>query len=217
MTKLRVSGYTISLDGYGAGADQSLEAPMGAGVDGLHAWLLGTSAFKKEHGGTAVEPSAPPDADELFAQRAMANLGAWIMGRNMFAASRGPWTDDGWTGWWGPNPPYHVPVFVLTHHARPSLSMEGGTVFHFVTDGIHAALERARAAAGGKDIRVGGGAATVRAYVQAGLVDELHLAISPILIGRGEHLLGGIDMKALGYQVSGQVTSPKALHVVLTK
>jgi dihydrofolate reductase len=155
--------------------------------------------------------------DDTFAARSFENLGAWIMGRNMFAPTRGAWTDDGWKGWWGETPPYHVPVFVLTHHARAPLTMAGGTTFHFVTDGIHAALERAKEAAKGKDIRIGGGAATVRQYLAAGLIDEMHLAISPALLGRGEHLLAGIDTVSLGYKCTEHASSDKAMHVVLTK
>jgi dihydrofolate reductase len=160
---------------------------------------------------------AREDVDDGFAARSFVNVGAWIMGRNMFAHSRGPWPDDDWKGWWGSNPPYHVPVFVLTHHARPSLAMEGGTTFHFVTDGIHAALARAKEAAQGKDIRIGGGTSTVRQYLSAGLIDELHLAISPILLGKGEHLLAGIDTASLGYQCTEHVPTERATHVVLSK
>jgi len=221
MSKLRVCAFGISLDGYGAGPDQSLEQPMGVGGMGLHQWVLGTKTFKKVHAdfaGSLVEGDAGRGGvDDDFAARGFENLGAWIMGRNMFAPSRGPWPDDEWKGWWGKNPPYHVPVFVLTHHARAPITMEGGTTFHFVTEGIHAALERARQAARGKDIRLGGGTATVRQYLQAGLIDELHLAISPVLLGRGEHLLGGIDTVRLGYRCAEHAASEHALHVVLEK
>jgi dihydrofolate reductase len=214
MSKLRVSAFTISIDGFGAGPDQGMDQPLGVGGMGLHTWLLGTRRFQADHGGEAAATSA---VDEAFADRAMAQVGAWILGRNMFAASRGPWTDDGWTGWWGPNPPYHVPVFVLSHHPRPSIVMEGGTTFHFVTDGIEAALARARAAAGDQDIRVGGGVATIRQYLTAGHIDELHLVVAPVLLGRGEHLLAGIDLVDLGYQCTEHVASPHATHVVLTR
>ncbi|MCA9601618.1 MAG: dihydrofolate reductase family protein [Myxococcales bacterium] len=221
MSKLRVNAFSISLDGYGAGPDQSLDNPLGLGGLGLHAWVFGTPTFRRMHADVAShvndddEPS--PSVDEEFASRSFENIGAWIMGRNMFTHSRGPWTDDGWKGWWGENPPYHVPVFVLTHHARAPIPMEGGTTFYFVTDGIHAALDRARDAAAGKDVRLGGGVATVREYVAAGLVDELHLAVSPVLLGRGEHLLAGIDMPKLGYSCTRSAATDKATHVVLTK
>jgi dihydrofolate reductase len=211
--RLRVNCFTISLDGYGAGPRQSLENPLGVGGEQLHKWFLPTQTFRsmfgKEGGTTGV--------DDGFARRGIENLGAWILGRNMFAHSRGPWPDDGWKGWWGPNPPYHVPVFVLTHHARKSLEMEGGTTFHFVTGGIEEALSRARQAAGAKDIRVGGGAETIRQYLKAGLVDEMHLAISPMLLGSGEHLLAGIDLPALGYRVAEQVQTEATTHVVIRK
>jgi dihydrofolate reductase len=218
MSRLRVNSYSISLDGFGAGTDQALDRPMGAGGMALHQWVFGTKTFQKmmPELGNADQPGrGGPDDD--FAARGFANLGAWILGRNMFGYQRGPWPDDGWKGWWGNNPPYHVPVFVLTHHARESLVMEGGTTFHFVTEGIHVALERAKAAAQGKDVRLGGGAASIRQYLTAGLIDELHLAISPVLLGRGEHLLGGIDTVSLGYKVTEHVSSENAQHVVLTK
>lgn len=213
MSKLRVNCFAVSLDGYGAGPDQSLENPLGKGGFGLHEWFLPTRTFQQTHG----EGDGTTGIDNDYAERGMANLGAWILGRNMFAHSRGPWTDDGWKGWWGENPPYHVPVFILTHHPRPSIEMEGGTTFHFVTDGIHAALERAKTAAGAKDVRVGGGAATIRQYLQAGLVDEMHLAISPIALGSGESLLSGIDLLKLGYQRTDHANSESAMHVVFTR
>lgn len=215
MTELRVSSFTISADGYGAGPNQSLEEPLGVGGEELHEWMVGTKTFQRLYG----EPDAPGWAgvDDAFAARGFENLGSWIMGRNMFAPSRGPWPDDGWKGWWGDNPPYHVPVFVLTHYAREPLEMEGGTTFYFVTGGIEAALERAREAAQGKDIRVGGGADTIRQYLAAGLIDEMHLAISPVLLGSGEHLLAGLDLPRLGYNVSERVPSERALHIVVTK
>jgi len=214
MSKVKVQGFTLSLDGFGAGPRQSLESPLGAGGENLHAWMLPTRTFQqmvigREGGTTGV--------DDDFARRSMEGMGAWILGRNMFAASRGPWPDDQWKGWWGDNPPYHVPVFVLTHHARAPIPMQGGTTFHFVTGGIHEALDRAREVAGGKDIRIGGGVATVRQYLQAGLVDEMHLAVSPALLGAGEHLLAGIDLPALGFKCTESVGTPRALHVVLKK
>jgi dihydrofolate reductase len=209
MPRLIVHGYTISLDGYGAGPDQSLEAPMGTGGEGLHPWLLRTQYFQKTHFG---KDDGDTGTDNDIAVQSMQNLGAWIMGRNMFGPVRGPWPDENWKGWWGKNPPYHVPVFVLTHHARPSLEMEGGNVFHFVTGGIKEALERAREAAGARDIRVGGGASTVRQYLQARLVDEMHVAVSPILLGAGEPLLAGLDLPKLGYKCEKSTTGERAVH-----
>ncbi len=211
MSKLRVNCFSISLDGYGAGPDQDLQNPFGSGGMALPAWFIATRTFKQTFGQGGGETGIADD----FAARGNANLGAWILGRNMFGPVRGPWEGDAWRGWWGDNPPYHTPVFVLTHHPRPPLEMEGGTVFHFVTNGMHAALERARAAAGGKDVRLGGGVATVREYLQAGLVDEMHFAISPVLLGRGEHLLQGIDLPQLGYRCTQQVATPSATHVLL--
>jgi dihydrofolate reductase len=221
MSKLRVNAFGISLDGYGAGPDQALETPLGVGGMALHQWVFGTKTFQKMHADLAGSPMGDEagrgGVDDDFAARGFENLGAWIMGRNMFGPVRGPWTDDEWKGWWGKNPPYHVPVFVLTHHARASLTMEGGTTFHFVTDGIHAALRRAKEAAGEKDVRIGGGVATVRQYLAAGLIDELHLVVGSALLGRGEHLLAGIDTASLGYTCTEHVASDHATHVVLTK
>jgi dihydrofolate reductase len=213
MTRLKVQCFSISLDGFGAGSDQSLENPLGVGGQELAKWFFPTRTFQamfgKDEGTTGV--------DNDFAIASFVNLGAWIMGRNMFGPIRGPWPDGDWKGWWGPNPPYHVPVFVLTHHKREPLEMEGGTVFHFVTGGIHEALERATEAAAGKDIRIGGGVETIREYLKAGLIDELHLAISPVLLGTGENLMGGLDMKALGYACTRHVRTELATHVVLEK
>jgi len=211
MPRLLVSGFTISLDGYGAGPRQTLTEPLGVGGEELHAWLVSTQTFRRMQG----QDGGDTGIDEEFAAKSMADVGAWIMGRNMFGPVRGPWPDESWRGWWGKNPPYHVPVFVLSHHAREPLEMEGGTVFHFVTDGMHAALERARAAAGQKDIRIGGGVATIRQYLQAGLIDELHLAVSPIFLGSGEHLFSGIDLVALGYRCTKTVPSTKAVHYII--
>jgi dihydrofolate reductase len=220
MSKLRVNAFSISLDGYGAGLSQSLDAPLGMGGEALHEWFVSTPSFQRSHGeggaSSAEDATQSAGVDEDFAARSMENLGAWIMGRNMFSPMRGPWNDDGWKGWWGSNPPYHVPVYVLTHHARPPITMEGGTTFHFVTDGIHTALELAKKSAGVQDIRVGGGVATVREYLEAGLIDELHLAIAPALLGRGEHLFAGIDLPRLGYKCTQHVAG-KATHIVLTK
>ena len=214
MSRLRVEAFSISIDGYGAGPDQSLENPLGAGGVAVHQWVFGTRTFQQMHGDGQDGSTGP---DDRIAAHAFENIGAWILGRNMFAHSRGPWTDDGWKGWWGPNPPYHVPVFVLTHYPRPPLEMEGGTTFHFVTDGIHAALKRAIEAAKGRDVRLGGGVATVREYLKANLVDELRLAISPVLLGSGEHLLYGLDLPKLGYRCVEHVRTELATHVVLGK
>jgi dihydrofolate reductase len=216
VSRLLVLGFSISIDGYGAGPRQSREEPLGVGGESLHDWFVHTPTFKGMNGGGAAIRGSG-DVDEEFAARSMAGLGAWIMGRNMFGPIRGPWPDESWQGWWGLNPPYHVPVFVLTHHKRPPLEMEGGTVFHFVTDGIEAALERARAAAGVKDIRIGGGADTIRQYLKVGLIDEMHLAVSPIVLGSGEHLLSDIDLPALGYTCTKWVASTKATHYTIAK
>lgn len=213
MSKLRVSAYAISLDGFGAGPDQSLKTPLGQGGEGLHQWMFPTKTFQSMLG----KQDGETGTDDDFAKASMAGVGAWIMGRNMFAHSRGPWTDDGWKGWWGDEPVYHCPVFVLTHHARPPLEMKGGTTFHFITDGIQAALERAKAAAGSKDVRVGGGAATVRQYLAAGLVAEIHLVVSPVLLGRGERLFDGIDLPSQGFKVAETKATGKATHYVLRK
>ena len=213
MPKVRVNAFSVSLDGYGAGPAQSLENPLGVGGMALHEWVFGTRTFHamigQEGGSTGI--------DERFASRAMEGLGAWILGRNMFSPMRGPWMDESWKGWWGDNPPYHVPVFVLTHHERAPIAMQGGTIFHFVTDGFEAALARAKEAAGDKDVRLGGGAATIRQYLQAGLIDEMHLAVSPVLLGKGEPLLAGLDLPALGYKVVEHVATEAATHVVLSK
>ena len=214
MSKLRVAAFSMSLDGYGAGPDQSLENPLGVGGVGLHEWAFPTKTFQKNIFGKDEGISG---IDEDFAARSFENVGSWIMGRNMFGPIRGAWPDDVWKGWWGDNPPYHCDTYVLTHHARAPIVMQGGTTFHFVTDGIHAALERARKSANGKDVRIGGGASTVRQYLEAGLIDEMHLAFSPVLLGRGEPLFAGIDLLKLGFKVSENVASERATHVVLTK
>jgi dihydrofolate reductase len=213
MSKLRVNAFAISLDGYGAGPNQSLENPLGVGGDGLHDWLVATRMFHKMSGRTG----GTEGVDDEFAERGFANIGAWILGRNMFGPIRGPWPDDSWKGWWGANPPYHCPVFVLTHHARPSITMDGGTTFHFVTGGIHSALERAVDAAHGLDVRLGGGVATIQQYLRAGLIDEMHFAISPVLLGSGEALFAGIDALALGYKCIEHVPSDAATHIVLAR
>jgi dihydrofolate reductase len=213
MSKFRVDSFTISLDGYGAGADQSLENPLGVGGNTLHEWALATRTFRTMFG----QEGGTTDIDDEFAARGFRNIGAWIMGRNMFGPIRGDWPDDVWKGWWGDKSVYHCPVFVLTHYPRPAIVMEGGTTFHFVTDGIHAALKCATEAAAGKDIRVGGGVSTIQQYLHAGLIDEMHLAISPVLLGSGEHFFAGIDLPKLGFRRSEHVITPNATHVVLTK
>jgi len=213
MTRVRVENFSISIEGYGAGPDQSLENPLGVGGEDLHEWVISTRSWREMHG----KDGGTTGIHDEFAARGVENFGAWILGRNMFAPSRGPWSDMNWKGWWGSNPPYHVPVFVLTHHERDPIEMEGGTTFHFVTGGIHDALGRAREAAGGKDVRIGGGADTVNQYLRAGLIDELHIAISPVLLGRGERLFEGVDMRALGYECLQFVGSEKATHVVLAR
>lgn len=213
MPKLRVHSFAISLDGFGAGPGQDLANPLGVGGIALHEWVVKTRTFRRMFG----QDGGSTDADDGFAARGFDNIGAWIMGRNMFGPVRGPWPDEAWKGWWGDNPPYHVPAFVLTNHARAPLAMEGGTTFHFVSGGIEAALARAKEAAGEKDIRLGGGAATIRQYLRAGLIDEMHLAIAPVLLGRGEHLLADIDLPQLGYRCVEHVVTPNATHVVLAR
>jgi dihydrofolate reductase len=213
MTRVRVESFTISIDGYGAGPDQDIDNPLGVGGTDLHQWFIPTRTFQRFHGAG----DGTTGVDEDFAARGFRNVGAWILGRNMFGPVRGPWPDMDWKGWWGDNPPYHVPVFVLTHHARPSIQMEGGTTFHFVTGGIHEALDRAREAANGMDVRIGGGPNLIRQYLQEGLIDELHIAISPVLLGRGERLFEGADLRALGYECVEFVGSEKATHVVLRR
>src|SRR4051794_20344606 len=210
MPKFRVASFSVSIDGFGAGPSQDLANPMGVGGMGLHPWAFATRTFRTMFG----QQGGTTGTDDAFAKRGMQNVGAWILGRNMFGPVRGPWPDDAWKGWWGDTPPYHVPVFVLTHHARAPIEMNGGTTFHFVTEGIEAALQRAREAAKEKDVRLGGGVATVRQYLQAGLLDELHLAISPALLGSGEHLLTGIDLPRLGYRCVEHVGTENATHVV---
>jgi len=212
--KFRVSCFSVSLDGFGAGLDQSLENPLGVGGTALMEWFFPTRTFQSMHGDGATGTT---DVDDEFAARGMAGVGAWILGRNMFGPVRGEWPDDKWKGWWGDTPPYRVPVFVLTHHARASIEMAGGTTFHFVTDGIHAALARAREAAGGKDVRLGGGVAMVRQYLQAGLLDELHFAVSPTLLGAGEALFAGLDLPKLGYQRVGHVATAAVTHVTIAR
>ena len=213
MSKLKVAAFSISLDGYGAGPNQTLQEPLGTGGEELHEWLVHTRTFHQLVG----REGGATGANQDFAQRSFHNIGANIMGRNMFGPVRGDWPDGNWKGWWGGNPPFHTPTFVLTHHPRESVEMEGGTVFHFVTGGIHEALERARDAAQGKDIRVNGGVSTIRQYLQADAIDEMHLAVSPILLGSGESLFEGIDLAKAGFRCTERVGTPEALHSVLTK
>lgn len=212
MPRVKVASFGMSVDGFSAGPRQSLDDPLGVGGTSLMAWFFPTRTFKRMHGDGGGEAGV----DDDIAARGFAKIGAWILGRNMFGPVRGPWPDNSWKGWWGDEPPYHVPVFVLTHHARDSLEMQGGTTFHFVTGGIHAALDAAKKAAGDRDVRIGGGAETVRQYLLAGLVDEMHLALSPTLLGQGETLLSGIDLPALGFKCIEHVTSRHAMHVVLS-
>lgn len=213
MSKLRVQSFAISIDGFGAGPDQDLEQPIGARGLELMEWFFPTRVWRKMQG----EEGGETGIDNHIAEQGFADIGAWILGRNMFGPVRGPWPDDSWKGWWGEEPPYHTPVFVLTHHPRAPLRMKGGTEFHFVTEGIHAALEQAKAAAGGLDVRLGGGVSTIRQYLNVRLIDELHLAIRPVLLGKGEHLLRDIDMHALGYACEKYVAGERAAHVFLCK
>ena len=213
MTKVKVAGFGVSLDGFSAGIEQSLNHPLGMRGDEIFQWFFPTRAFLemlgKEGGETGV--------DNEFGRRAMEGFGAFILGRNMFGPVRGEWPDDQWKGWWGDNPPYHAPTFILTHYPRPPIEMLGGTTFHFVTDGIESALQKAREAAGAKDIKIGGGVQTVRQYIQAGHVDEIHLAVAPIALGQGESLFSGLDLRALGYRTVEHVATDRATHIVLAK
>lgn len=213
MSKVRVASFSVSLDGYGAGPDQDLQNPMGVGGMVLHAWAFPTRTFKKMQGGEGGSTGV----DETFAARGFENVGAWILGRNMFGPVRGPWLNEDWKGWWGDTPPYHVPVYVLTHQAREPLVMQGGTTFYFVTEGMEVALRQAIDAAHGRDVRIGGGTTTVRQYLRARLIDEMHLAVSPKLLGRGENLFEGMDLPALGYQTVERVAGENATHVVIAK
>lgn len=214
MTRVRVESFTISLDGYGAGPNQDIDNPLGTGGPELHEWFLPTRTFRRAHSGAG---DGTTGVDDEFAARGFENVGAWILGRNMFGPIRGPWPNMDWRGWWGEDPPYHVPVFVLTHHARPSIHMQGDTTFHFVTGGIHEALNRARDAAAGMDVRIGGGPNVLQQYLRAGLVDEMHLAIAPVLLGGGERLFEGVDLRTLGYRCVQFAASDKATHLVLRR
>jgi dihydrofolate reductase len=208
-----VAGFGVSLDGFAAGPDQSLAAPLGRNGPELFQWFFPTRTFRAMTG----QDGGTTGVDDEYAQRSMAGFGAFILGRNMFGPIRGPWPDDTWKGWWGDNPPYHAPTFILTHHARPPIELEGGTTFHFVTDGIESALRQARAAAGDQDVKIGGGVATVRQYLQAGLIDEMHLALAPVVLGQGEALFNGLDLRALGFRVVERATTEAATHLVLAR
>jgi dihydrofolate reductase len=213
MTKVKVAGFSVSLDGFGAGADQSMEHPLGVRGDEIFQWFFPTKSFRTMIGKDDGETG--PDND--FGRRAMEGFGAFILGRNMFGPVRGEWPDHQWKGWWGDNPPYHAPTFILTHYPRPPIEMLGGTTFHFVSEGVEVALQKARAAAGARDVKIGGGVETVRQCVQAGQVDEIHLAMAPVAIGRGEPLFGGLDLRALGYRTVEHVPTQRATHIVLAK
>jgi dihydrofolate reductase len=213
MSRLVVKGFGLSIDGYSAGPSQSLEHPLGVNGPELMDWFFHTRVWREMHG----QPGGDTGVDNEIAKEGFENIGAWILGRNMFGPIRGPWTGDEWNGWWGDEPPYHVPTFVLTHHPRPPVPMKGGTTFYFVTDGIHTSLERAKAAAGERDIRIGGGPATIRQYLSARLIDEMHLAIRPVLLGAGESLLSGLDLRAMGYECTRHVVGERALHVFISR
>jgi dihydrofolate reductase len=213
MSRLRVLNFGVSIDGYGAGANQDLQNPLGLRGPQIMQWFFATRVFKQMHG----ESGGESGTDNRIAEQGFENLGAWIIGRNMFGPVRGPWPDESWRGWWGEEPPYHTHVFVLTNHARANLTMQGGTQFHFVTQGIHAAAEQARAAAGQRDVRVGGGVSTVRQYLRAGLIDDLHLALRPVLLGSGEELFHGLDLPALGYECVNSIAGERATHLHLRK
>lgn len=213
MSKVKVSAFTISLDGFGAGLNQSKENPMGDNGGELHPWMFPTKMFQNMMG----KDGGTEGVDNEFAEKSMENVGAWIMGRNMFTPSRGPWSDDGWKGWWGDEPPYHGPTYILTRHAKDSIEMKGGTTFYFITDGIEVALAEAKKAAGDKDIRILGGVSTVRQFLEAGYIDEMHFVISPVFLGSGEHLFSGIDMTKLGFDHIERVEGEKATHFVVTR
>jgi len=213
MGKVHVSGFAISLDGFSAGPDQSIDHPLGVNGTDMMEWFFPTKTFIEQHGGEGGETGI----DDDFAAKSMTGNGAWILGRNMFGPVRGPWPDDEWKGWWGDEPPYHVPTFVLTHYPREPIEMKGGTTFYFITDGIHSALEQAKQAAGDKDIRIGGGPATVRQYLNERLIDELHLALRPIFMGKGEKLFEGLDLRELGYKVEKTVPGERAIHLIIRK
>lgn len=213
MGQVRVAAFSVSLDGFGAGPRQDLQNPLGVHGEELHTWFVQTEAFRKMQGKSGGKTGIDSDV----AAQSLENIGAWILGRNMFGPIRGPWKDDSWKGWWGANPPYHTQVFVPTHYARPPLEMEGGTTFHFVTDGIEAALKRAKEASGGKDVRIGGGVSTIRQYLASGLIDEMHLAFAPVLLGEGEHLFSGMNLHDLGFAPVKTIMGENAMHIVFRK
>lgn len=213
MGKVRVAGFSVSIDGFGAGVDQSLDNPLGVRGTELHTWFFGTRFFREMTG----QSGGDEGIDHRYGARAMHGFGAFILGRNMFGPAGDDWGGPDWKGWWGDNPPYHAPTFILTHHPHAPIEMEGGTTFHFVTDGIESALEQAKATAGELDVKIGGGVSTVRQYLQVGLIDELHYAVSPVVLGRGENMFDGIDLPALGYRPTEQVMGEKAMHIVLAK
>ena len=213
VSRVCVRSFALSIDGYGAGPRQDLQNPIGVRGLELMEWFFQTRAWRRMHGDEGGETGV----DDSLAEQGFEGIGAWIIGRNMFGPVRGPWPDESWKGWWGDEPPYHTPVFVLTHHPRSTLDMAGGTEFHFITEGIHAALEQARLAAGGRDVRVGGGVSTIRQYLQAGLIDELHLAMRPVLLGSGEPLLQDLDLRALGYECTKSIAGERATHLFLSR
>jgi dihydrofolate reductase len=213
MSKVEVGAFSVSIDGFGAGPRQDLQNPLGVRGTELHNWFFHTEIFKKVHG----QSGGTTGIDNDFAAQSFENVGAWILGRNMFGPVRGPWKDDSWKGWWGDSPPYHTPVFVLTHHARSPLAMEGGTTFHFVTDGLQPALKKAKESAQGKEVRIGGGVSVIRQYLIAGQIDEMHLAVTPVLLGEGEHLFYGINLHQLGFRLIRTVAGENATHVFITK
>lgn len=213
MSKVRVAAFSISVDGFGAGPRQDLQNPLGVRGPELHGWFVGTEIFRQMHG----QEGGTRGVDNDFGALSFENVGAWILGRNMFGPVRGPWKDESWKGWWGDDPPYHTPVFVLTHHARSPLAMEGGTTFHFVTEGLDVALQKAKEAAKGKDVRIGGGVSVIRQYLAADQIDEMHLAVSPVFLGEGEHLFSGINLPKLGFTSVKTVQGEKATHILLAR
>jgi len=213
MSKVRVAAFSISLDGFGAGPRQDLNNPLGIRGPEIFSWFFQTEVFKKMYG----QEGGSHGVDNGMARKSFENVGAWILGRNMFGPVRGPWPDDSWKGWWGEEPPYHVPVFVLTHYARAPLAMKGGTIFYFVADGIQSALKQAKDAARDKEVRIGGGVATIRQYLVAGAIDEMHLALSPVLLGEGENLFVGIDLHRMGFRVERKVEGENAAHLILQR
>jgi dihydrofolate reductase len=214
MSTVRVESLTVSLDGYIAGPDQSLENPLGIGGTELHTWAFSTRTFQDKVFGT---DGGATGVDDEIAARGFSNIGAWILGRNMFGPIRGPWQDEEWKGWWGDNPPYHVPAFVLTHFQRDPIELAGGTTFFFVTGGVREALALARDAAGGKDIRIGGGANTVQQFLRDGLIDEMHIAVTPVILGAGERLFEGVNLRELGYGCKQKISTELATHFFISR